>query len=431
MESGVSLSYTSFLQRIDCVKEILASVQGDKPEVFSIEEHLTADSLAAILALAELRQIVLPQHPDLNQAESEEQRQIAGARWRLQNREVKEIKAERSEKHALIEKLAAEKHAGLILFSSGTSGRPKGMLHDFEHLLERYKNVREREDIPLQLLLTDHIGGLDAALRTLLSGSTLVIPDARTPVEAGRAIARHGVTVLPASPTFLNLMLMTGVAQNYNIASLKVIAYGAESMPAGLLKKLAEAFPGVDLQQKFGTSETGAIRIKSKASGKLEFAIEDTDWKIVNGELWLKSSSRILGYLNPGADSSALLSNGWYRTGDLAEHCGNGGLRLCGRISDFINVGGQKVHPSEIEAVIGEMDAVEDCRVYAREDPITGHAIACSLRTEAEGGPLDWKRRIRSFCRGRLAPWKIPSTVCLNNDIKINSRLKRIPASDT
>ena len=104
-----------------------------------------------------------------------------------------------------------------------------------------------------------------------------MVPESRTPLAVGEAIERYRVTILPASPTFLNLILLANVAEEYDCSSLEVIAYGAEPMPEVLLARLVKSFPNVAFQQKFGTSETGAIRVKSRSRESLYFRIKDLD----------------------------------------------------------------------------------------------------------------------------------------------------------
>ena len=101
-------------------------------------------------------------------------------------------------------------------------------------------------------------------------------------------------------------MLLAHAHEAHDCSSIEIIAYGAEAMPQPLLDRIADAFPSAQLQQKFGTSETGAIRVKSTQRKSLFFQIADadTEWKIVDDELWLKTPSRILGYLN--ADDTSL-----------------------------------------------------------------------------------------------------------------------------
>lgn len=398
IEAGQACSYLDFLAAIESAK---ATIAPDR--IVPIEASSTIEGLAQLIAVAASDRIALPLPPELPEAERTHMREVAAS-------------------SPLYEQLPG---SGLILYSSGTSGEAKGMLHRLPALLNRFEPVKPRRDRTLQLLLIDHIGGLDAAFRTLCAGSTLVIPEARTPDAAGRAIETHQVNILPASPTFLNLMLMQGVPGRYDCRSVEIIAYGAEAMPQALLSRLAQAFPEADLQQKFGTSETGAIRIESRDKGSLFFRIKDPDtkWKVIDDELWLKTPSRILGYLN--ADETSLEADGWYRTGDLVEEGPDGTIRIIGRQSATINVGGQKVHPSEVEAVLMELDGIEDCRVYGEPDPITGQRVACEIVNSTEQNPRAWKRAIRQHCRGKLAPWKIPAGVQIRETLSLNARMKR------
>lgn len=399
-EAGRAWSYADFLELID---QAAARLPTDGRDVIEVQTATTIEGLATLLAIAERGHIALPLPLELPKAEQAKMRQVAAA-------------------SPLYNQLEG---SGLVLFSSGTSGEPKGMLHNFDALLERYRNLRPRQDRSLLLLLIDHIGGLDSAFRCLFSGSTLVIPESRTPEAAGVAIAEYNVTVLPASPTFLNLMLLAQIPEKHDLSSVEIVAYGAEAMSQKLLRRLAKTFPKAQLQQKFGTSETGAIRIKSEDNESLFFRIEDSDtqWKIVEDELWLKTPSRILGYLNAADDN--LEAGGWYRTGDLVETDDNENLHIIGRASALINVGGQKVHPSEVEAVLNEIPGIEASHVYGKPDPITGSAV-CAEIVVSEGNEVrTWKRAIRSDSRGKLAPWKIPSNIQIVEAIGVNHRMKR------
>ncbi|MEO0508926.1 MAG: fatty acid--CoA ligase family protein [Verrucomicrobiota bacterium] len=398
VESGKFWSYHEFLSLI----EIAGSGLGQS-RVALIQTTSTVEGLAQLIAIAGTEYIALPLPPSLPEAERSHMLELVA-------------------NSPLYKKL---EESGLILFSSGTSGEPKGMLHSLPALLNRFKQVTPREDRTLQLLLLDHIGGLDAAFRCLCSGSTLIIPEDRNPDAAAQAIEAYGVNILPASPTFLNLVLMNGITEKYDCSSVEIIAYGAEAMPQALLKRLGQAFPQADLQQKFGTSETGAVRIQSSSKDSLFFRIKDldTEWKVIENELWLKTPSRIIGYLN--ADESSLEVDGWYRTGDLVEEGPNGTLRIIGRHSETINVGGQKVHPSEVEAVLNQIEGIEACYVYGESDSITGQRVACEIASSTEKDLRNWKRAIRNHCRGKLAPWKIPARINLINQPQLTVRLKR------
>jgi acyl-CoA synthetase (AMP-forming)/AMP-acid ligase II len=428
-EAQRAWSYRDFLACIDQLVISIESASLPPQTVVSIQLEYSVEGLAALIASARTQLIAVPLPNELPEHERTLNKQIAGVEWSLTSSDgafqLSKEANNASARPGLLNQLAGRHHAGLILFSSGTSGAPKAMLHDLNALLNRYQSVRPRMDRSLLLLLIDHIGGLDSAFRTLFSGSTLVIPDQRTPESASAAIAAHKVNILPASPTFLNLMLLAHAHEKYDCSSIEIIAYGAESMPQPLLDRIAEAYPHADLQQKFGTSETGAIRIKSTQRNSLFFQIADadTEWKVVNEELWLKTPSRILGYLN--ADETSLEAEGWYRTGDIVEEGPDHSIRIIGRESDWINVGGQKVHPAEIEAVIVELPSVTACRVFSKQDAITGNAIACEIVSSDKSDLRSWKRAIRNHCRGKLSPWKIPSSITVTAELSVTPRMKR------
>ena len=147
------------------------------------------------------------------------------------------------------------------------------------------------------------------------------------------------------------------------------------------------------------------------------------EWRVEQGELWLKTSSRILGYLN--ADESSLEADGWYRTGDLVEEGEGAYLRIIGRQSQLINVGGQKVHPVEVEQVLEELEGVEACKVFASPAPVTGSMVACQIVSSLDLDVRGWKRLIRTHCRGRLANGKIPAAGELSDQLTMTDRLKR------
>ena len=408
-----------------CIESLIGTLSTcEQQSVVAIRANLVMHGIASILAIHQLNLIALPLGSGRSTNDCTESMKVAAVDYLLSfDRGVaKLVKQEPCKRPTLYRELTG---SGLVLLSSGTSGSPKAMLHSLKALLKRYKMIPSRTERSLQLLLLDHIGGFDAALRSLFAGSTLIIPDQVSPEAAGRAIEAHKVTVLPASPTFLNLLLLNGIPKRYDCSCLKIIAYGAEPMPSTLLKRLTDVFPHATLQQKFGTSETGAIRIRSASSDSLFFSIQDidTDWKIIDNELWLKAPSRIIGYLN--SESSSLSENGWYQTGDLVSTNNAGQLKIIGRKSALINIGGQKVHPVEIEAIIEQVPEVDACRVYAESGPITGSIIACEITTQSTEDLHTWKRRIRKHCRVYLADWKIPSHLKLNNSINVSNRLKR------
>lgn len=327
-------------------------------------------------------------------------------------------------KHQLIKQLQISNHSGLVLFSSGSTGKPKAMVHNLDSLIDSYKKRKPKKLAIMVLLLFDHIGGINTLLNSLAMGATIVVPGNREPDEICRMISENHVNILPASPTMLNLILMSGIHKNYVLDSLKMITYGTEPMAESLLSRLREAFPKVRLMQTFGTSETGIAQTSSKSSKSLQFKINDPDleYKVVDGELWLKSKTQILGYLN--ASSDRFTSDGWFKTGDIAEEA-EGYLKISGRKTEVINVGGEKVLPIEVESTILQMPQISDCIVYPKQNAITGQMVVVDVQLANGFSGEDLKKEIREFCKDRLARFKIPVKVNVVQNLNIGTRFKK------
>ena len=183
--------------------------------------------------------------------------------------------------------------------------------------------------------------------------------------------------LLPTTPTFLNLLLLSEAYRSHDLSSLKLITYGTEVMPDSTLQRLHEAFPGVRLQQTYGLTELGILRSKSQDSSSAWVKVggEGIETKVVDGTLWVKAPSAMVGYLNAPSPFDA---EGWMNTEDLVDVNGEY-VRFLGRKSQIINVGGAKVYPAEVESVLLQMPNVADATVYGQPNPITGHIVAARL----------------------------------------------------
>ena len=330
------------------------------------------------------------------------------------------------ERHAMIKALSEQKHAGLVLFSSGSTGEPKAMVHNLENLVNSYQGKKQKKLNMLVFLMFDHIGGLNTLLNTLAMGAKIIFPSSRNPEYIAKLIEKHRIQVLPASPTFLNMMLMAKVQDKYDLSSLKMITYGTEPMPESLLKKLKATFKRTKLLQTFGTSETGIAQTSSRSSDSLEMKIDDPNlqYKIVNGELWLKSKTQVMGYLNASMES--FTDDGWFKTGDLIEELDGGYLRIKGRTKEVINVGGEKVLPSEVESVVLELEEVKDCLAFGEENAITGQMVAVKVVLSDGIDKKDARKLIRNYCKIHLDTYKRPAKLLFIDKVNYSERYKKI-----
>lgn len=330
------------------------------------------------------------------------------------------------DKHQMIKNLQDNSQSGLILFSSGSTGKPKAMIHNFDNLVEHYKDKKEKSLNMILFLMFDHIGGLNTLLNILSMGATMIIPENRNADDVCKLLQDYKIMVLPSSPTFLNLILMSKANEKYDLSSLRMITYGTETMPDSLLNRLKEAFPRVKFLQTFGTSETGIANTSSKSSNSTFMKIDDPEleYKIVENELWLKSKTQVMGYLNSSMDS--FTEDGWFKTGDLVEATEDGYIKIIGRNKEVINVGGEKVLPNEVESVILEIPEIEDVMVYGEVNIITGQTVVCDVVLKDELTQNEIKKIVRKFCKDKLDAYKIPTKVNVVDKTNFGDRFKKI-----
>ncbi|WP_104717630.1 ANL family adenylate-forming protein [Helicobacter muridarum] len=316
--------------------------------------------------------------------------------------------------------------AGLVLFSSGSTGKPKAIVHDLDSMLESYISKRQKSINLLLFLGFDHIGGLNTLFNTLSIGGLGITISNRKDINAlAKVIQDYKIALLPASPSLLNLMLLSDVAHKYDLSSLRIITYGSEAIPKSLLIRLKDVFPKVRFHQTFGTSEVGIIQTKS-----LEDAIklENIDYKIINNELFLRPKSSGLGYIN--SDIAMLDNEGYFATGDIVQTLkveGEEYIKIIARSKEVINIGGEKALPSEIEDVIFELPYIKDCLVYGEKNAITGQSVSIKvvLDSSLQVNNMELKKKIRAYCKDRLAAYKIPSRVCIVDSLDISDRFKK------
>ncbi|MFW2605373.1 ANL family adenylate-forming protein [Aliarcobacter butzleri] len=420
----ISHTYEEFILQIETYKRIL-NENKISSKVVAILGDYSFYNLALFFALYENKNIIVPITTNIQKIQDEFiQESFCKITIKVGNDELLIQNLEQNHSHDMIEKLITNNNSGLVLFSSGSTGKPKAMIHNLDNLLNSYKDKKEKSMNMLVFLMFDHIGGLNTIFNSLFMGATLIIPKQKDAKNICSLIEKYKIMVLPSSPTFLNLILISGEHEKYDLSSLRMITYGTETMPESLLLKLKNIFPKVKFLQTFGTSETGISTTSSKSSDSLFMKLEDIncEYKIVENELWLRSQTQVLGYLNASMDS--FTSDGWFKTGDLVEVLEDGFLKIIGRSKEVINVGGQKVLPSEVESIILSLDEIDDCMVYGEKNSITGQTVVCDVVLNKDIENI--KKVIRLFCKDKLDAFKIPTKVNIVEKTNFNDRFKKI-----
>lgn len=322
--------------------------------------------------------------------------------------------------HALLDELRDKEHGGLVLFSTGTTGRPKAILHDLTLFLKRFSTPRPTLRT-LNFLLFDHIGGVNTLLHTLFNKGVVVAPETRTVTSVLDTCRNHNVELLPTTPTFLRMMLMSGAIPEQVPPCLKVITYGTERMDQPTLDQLTDLLPDVDFRQTFGMSELGIVRVKSEARNSLFMKVggEGVETRVLDGVLQIRSETRMLGYLNA---PSPFDNQGWYDTKDVVVE--KGGLyKVVGRISDVINVGGLKFMASDVERAALEFPGVSLATVNGKTNPITGQHVELTVQP-VTGVEID-KTELTNFLKAKLQPHMAPKRISIKA-VTVGHRFKKL-----
>ena len=312
---------------------------------------------------------------------------------------------------------------GLVLFTSGSSGKPKAVVHDFSKLIEKFHTVRSAM-ITLNFLLFDHWGGLNTLLHCLSNLCLIVVPERRTPEHVCELIETYGIELLPTTPSFLNMLLISKAYSGHDLGSLKLITYGAEPMPEATLRNLRKVFPEIELRQTYGMIELGVLRAKSRSPDSLWLKLGGDGYnvRVVDGILQIRADAAMLGYINT---DSPFTDDGFLITGDLVETDGEW-MRILGRQSDLINVGGQKVYPLEVEAVLLECPEVADAVVFGESNPLLGKVVCANIILRHECDEATARRSIRKLCGERLQAFMVPAKMKFVTEIAQSLRLKRV-----
>lgn len=373
-------------------------------------------SILILLKLIDMNVILLPLTAE-TRAQHDYFFEAAFVDFVIEGDSVKRIKHDCT--HDLVDILRIKKHAGLIAFSSGTTGRPKAVLHDLTLFMKRFETPRMTLKT-LNFLLFDHIGGLNTLLHTLFNKGTVVAPKTRSVEDILDTCAKHSVEVLPTTPTFLRMMLMSGLIPDHFPQSLSIITYGSERMDQPTLDELCALLPNTNFRQTYGTSELGVVRVKSEARNSLFMKVggEGIETRVVNNVLEIRSETRMLGYLNA---ESPFDEHGWYNTNDIVEERG-GYYKINGRISEVINVGGLKFMASEVERLALQFDGIELATAEGKQNPITGQHVELTVQP-AKAKYID-KAKLKSFLSSQLPNHMVPNRIKVST-VTIGHRYKR------
>lgn len=327
-----------------------------------------------------------------------------------------------------------EDEAAFIVYTSGTTGRPKGAVATHANVLhscvtyQRVYGLREGERTLITVPLF-HVTGLIAQLLTITSvaGTSVVMPRF-DPAGALRLLAAERITHLIAAPTVYVMLMAQPGYRDVELPGFRVAGYGGAPIASDTVRRLREWLPAARLHNTYGLTETSSPATCLADEDALEHIasvgrpVPVAECRTVDpetrrecgadevGELWIRGPMVVAGYwANPEATGAAIVEDGWLRTGDLAAIDGAGYVTIKDRIKDMINRGGEKVYCVEVEEVLYGHPAVLEAAVVGVPDAVYGEAVKACVVTRP-GATLD-PDDVREWVRARLAKFKAPEHV--------------------
>ncbi|HYF13991.1 MAG TPA: AMP-binding protein [Phycisphaerales bacterium] len=320
---------------------------------------------------------------------------------------------------------------GVLLYTSGTSGKPKGVMLTHGNIAANISQVLRWIDLGasdkmLGVLPQFHSFGLTVLTLLPLSAGVPVVYTARfVPSKIVRLIREHRPTMLVAIPSMYAALLHVKDATREDFASLRIVVSGGEPLPAAVFNGFRERF-GVTINEGYGLTETAPVtnwcrpgEWRPHSVGK---PLPDIDQRIVepatgrtlppgrDGEVQMRGPNIMRGYYRlPDETAKTFTSDGYFRTGDIGRHDVDGHLYITGRIKEMIIVGGENVFPREIEEVLNQHPAVGASGVIGVRDDIRGELPTAFV--EFKEGASATEQELLSWCRGRLAGYKVPREV--------------------
>ncbi|WP_010529891.1 fatty acid--CoA ligase family protein [Lentibacillus jeotgali] len=332
-----------------------------------------------------------------------------------------------------------DEDTAIILYTSGTTGKPKGAMLTHKNIYSNAKDVADYltingEDRVIAALPMFHVFCLTVALNApLMNGGTVLIMPKFSPPEVFRVARVYEATVFAGVPTMYNFLLQSAENGQGDFSGLRLCISGGSAMPVSLLQSFERAFD-VKVSEGYGLSESSPVTCfnpldRPRKPGSIGTSILNVENKVVDeygeelppgevGELIVRGPNVMKGYYKLEEESAVALRNGWLYTGDMARMDDEGYFYIVDRKKDMILVGGYNVYPREVEEVLYDHPAIDETAVIGTPHPESGETVLAFI--VANDSSLD-EAGLIEFCKGHLASYKVPSKIEFMDELPKNT----------
>lgn len=337
-----------------------------------------------------------------------------------------------------------------ILYTSGTTGKPKGAMLTHLGVTHSCLHWRDafdlgREETTLFCVPWAHVSGLCGVLMPFLYiGGTLVMLPEFKGRKALELAEDHAITHALMVPAMYGLCLREPDLTEFDLKKLRIAAYGGAPMPESTIKQFAKIFPGLSMCNAYGATETtspvtimppgeGASRSGSigrvVACGDI-IVMDESGCEVppgTDGELWIGGPMVVPGYWRSPEITEASFAGGYWKSGDIGSIDDEGYVRIADRKKEMIIRGGFKVYPAEVENVIMGFEGVTETAVVGRPDPVLDEEVVAFISTECDRVT---EEAIRDWCAVRLSDYKVPGKIVLSAEPlprNVNGKIQKAP----
>lgn len=334
-----------------------------------------------------------------------------------------EVEGQSLSSHPLIKKQIEAGQPGFIVRTSGTSGKKfKFILHAPDKFIKKNYQTRNHFETTLAFFPADSIAGIETLLEVVTFSNKLVTDsDKLTPAGVSELIEKYNIDYLHATPSFLNLMLITGVFSK-NLTSLKKIGFGSEPISKMTILEIKKKLPSVEFKHIYGMSEIGLLSTITNQEDPSTFRFDNkiNQERVINNELEVQSPTKSIGYLN-----YENIEDPWFKTEDVVSIDTNGFLKVIGRADDLINMAGKKFYPSEVEDLFLKMADVQDVVVVTEKNDIVGNIIIAKFFIDQSINESEFRQSLKTYCESEVPQFMCPHKVILLKEPPVTSRFKK------